>query len=379
MQMAPYVSITTTSGDATAILNWLASVARLQFPSSKSSFGLCAVASLSATDKVRMEALIPFALGAAMLLLHVIASLWSRWAVRDQSTACGSCRAACRRVHGLSHPSTGDDSAYLLMDTDNSVASNAALMPARARACAAVVNWLLFTYSSFSAAVVALLHCVSLPDEHATSALFIQARHTCDYGGWQLKYVLALLALISFGLSLPFVARASVSITAYSERSCVSDALIGARRTLVEVYSPSFYWWEFVLLLQRLSLTLLFIFSAGSPIMQSVGSSVVCILGLTLHLLCQPFSDRSARRLQTILLLCLCLVSLCKVSAATRLQLASPVVLAAVNSAFNALTVVLAFLVPVLAFFASCFRCSGTVGAHRGGKAHTRSSFVVES
>ena len=84
------------------------------------------------------------------------------------------------------------------------------ILPLRARVIAASFNLLLTVYSTFIAAIVKLLHCVSVPGQASGSFLFIQGGLTCEYLGWQLPFVVLLAALVAVPLLLPLLSRWSL-------------------------------------------------------------------------------------------------------------------------------------------------------------------------
>jgi hypothetical protein len=150
----------------------------------------------------------------------------------------------------------------------------------RARLVTAAVNFLLTAYATLTVAAVKLLHCVWVPGTPPdTRHLFIRASVPCHYGGWQAPYVVAVVVLAVVALALPLVARwasgmpplppslhwseagdtATPTLTTrlLPSTPAVGETLLmdvqsGVWRALVEPYSPKWYWWESVLLLQRL-------------------------------------------------------------------------------------------------------------------------------
>jgi hypothetical protein len=118
--------------------------------------------------------------------------------------------------------------------------------PMRARVVTAAVNFGLTAYAALTVGAVKALHCVhapgTLPSERR---LFIQGTLACDYGGWQAPYVVLGVVLVGTPTALPFLA-------AWARQPTGGVVRRGVRRALVDPYRDGAYWWEAVLMAQRL-------------------------------------------------------------------------------------------------------------------------------
>jgi hypothetical protein len=83
------------------------------------------------------------------------------------------------------------------------------------------------------------------------------------------------------------------------------------------MYRRDVYYWECVLMVQRLLLALLFTFGSSDATLRTVVSSLLCALYLALHVVVQPLRLQRTNALQTALLLCLFVVAEANVPAAT--------------------------------------------------------------
>jgi hypothetical protein len=146
---------------------------------------------------------------------------------------------------------------------------NQDMLRTRPKVVAAAVNFGLSAYATLTTAVFKLLHCVRVPGTPPHQRrLFIQGSVTCDYAGWQLPLVMVVVVLTATPLLLPWVAAWSRRKPRHTPRDAskggeggrrgccagqvVADLRVGVRRALVETYTPGLFWWEAVLMAQRL-------------------------------------------------------------------------------------------------------------------------------
>ncbi len=146
----------------------------------------------------------------------------------------------------------------------------------RGRLVAASVNFALTAHTALTVAVGKMLHCVRVPGM-PHRRLFLRASVVCDFGGWQLPYVLLLLLLAvapvgvvvaarclrrggdfvvvgpsSMGMGSEGGGRARLGPRWCGRPGWGEDIRRGAERALVASYKDRAYWWEFVLIYQRL-------------------------------------------------------------------------------------------------------------------------------
>jgi hypothetical protein len=118
--------------------------------------------------------------------------------------------------------------------------------PMRARVVTAAVNFGLTAYAALTVGAVKALHCVHAPGTlPSEQRLFIQGTLACDYGGWQAPYVVLGVVLVGTPAALPFLA-------AWARQPTDGAVRRGVRRALVDPYRDGAYWWEAVLMAQRL-------------------------------------------------------------------------------------------------------------------------------
>lgn len=154
------------------------------------------------------------------------------------------------RVHSASmehHIHGGEDgAASTALLVGSAGCSDGALPPLRARLVTAAVNFGLTAYAVLTVGAVKALHCVHLPGTPPSERrLFIQGTLACDYGGWQAPYVVLGAMLVCTPMALPFLA-------AWARHPAGGAVRWGVRRALVEPYRDGAYWWEAVLMSQRL-------------------------------------------------------------------------------------------------------------------------------
>ena len=271
---------------------------------------------------------------------------------------------------------------------------DASAAPMRARAIGAAVNLLLSGYATLSLAVVKLLHCVAVPGTDPTSTwLFINGDVACSYSGWQLPLVVVLALLVATPLCLPLLSAwasrdvptvngpAAIAVqrgrgidtspVVHSRRQCccvcggvaskawlspalVADVRWGVHRALCGSYHVAWHWWEAALMVQRLLLALVFTFaSAHAPGVAVLANSVVCVLALVAHVSVRPLHAVVSHRLQTVLLLCLTVVSFASGPYAVAQESATVAVPVPSNQAARVLTVLFGVVVPVVALAAA--------------------------
>jgi hypothetical protein len=127
------------------------------------------------------------------------------------------------------------------------------------------VNYGLTAYATLTVAAVKMLHCVWVPGTPAHQRrLFIQGDRVCDYRGWQAPYVLLVSILAAIPILLPLVAAWSRRPTRKDIQSMqrlmqhvgppplADDIRLGVKRALVDPYVPAAFYWEAVLMTQRL-------------------------------------------------------------------------------------------------------------------------------
>ena len=78
------------------------------------------------------------------------------------------------------------------------------------------------------------------------------------------------------------------------------------------MYRKKVYWWESVLMLHRLTLAVIYSFMSTVPMVQTMVSTVVCVIFAMVHAFVQPLRSPTAHTLQTFLLFCLVVVALCR-------------------------------------------------------------------
>jgi hypothetical protein len=221
--MSAYVVLGTgrPSRAADAILSLL----RMQAPSfsGRDSPGLCATCTLTADDKVGLEAGLQLGVGLVMVVL-VLASWWVRgcqwWSVPTArhtvpgggDLSVGLLSSPCiydggpgdwaPRVHSLNVVNSAPAATGAV-----SPVSDGTRLPPRARYITAAVNFGVTAYSTVTVATVKMLHCVWVPGTPLHQRrLFIRGSVVCDYSGWQAPHVVVLAVLVVAPFALPFAA-----------------------------------------------------------------------------------------------------------------------------------------------------------------------------
>jgi hypothetical protein len=195
--------------------------------------------------------------------------------------------------------------------------SDSTTAPLRARIIGASVNLCLSAYSTVTMAAMLLLGCVQLPGTPANSTwLYINGAVQCDYSGWQFPFIIVVLFLgIVPVLGLPFLARwarvstievptSTVTITAANRRTLfISDARWGIHRALSASYSTRTFWWESVLMVQRLLMAAIATFTPASRSASGVGvlgMAFISTVFLVAHVAFQPVRSITSHRLQVL-------------------------------------------------------------------------------
>ena len=359
LQMAQFVQIPAMSSPVAAAFEALLSVFRLQLPFTSSHPGLCASHHLTALLKVQLQGLIPFGVGAAMIVLEVarcalVAYLARRDALQPRRLSASVEARQYVRV-GAASGDLDVNSSYL--ELDEHYADDAQALPLRSRWVSGAITLALQAYATFTSTTVKVLHCITLPGSSARALyLFIQGSVACHFGGWQAGYVLALALLCALVFPLPVVARWAMHASNGIAGLRATDLQLGFKRALVSSYKPVVYWWESVLLLHRLSLALLYAFMAHAPVIQSAMSVLICVLMFGLHSFVRPMRTGLVQTYQSALYLCLIVVALSRMFAASQLQLAVGSFVQqetrATMDVFETLTIVFGYVVPFVMFFA---------------------------
>lgn len=359
-QMTSYVSIDNLSAGLSQVAGAIASVLSMRIPqsgssSSSTSGGICVMETLSAVSKVQLSAMVPFAVAGAMLIILMCTHLWSRWRSSRPLTALRT--DSISSLHSALLDRTEDREAIDVAVSIQAHHSDASTMSYRSRLIAAGVNFGLTAYSAFVTVVVQMLHCVSTPSQHgASSRLFIQGTVSCDLGGWQVGYVIGLALLVVVPLGLILLSRWSLRIKTTSSGSLKDDARLGVARALYAPYvSEHAHYWESVLMTHRFALALLFTFATSMPVIQSGLRALITSLMLLLHVYNQPMRGTDSQMYQTVLLVCLLLVTMSKDFESSLLQVASPLSDTSATDYAAVITLLFGYVVPLVGVLV-CFR-----------------------
>ena len=390
MQMVALVEEQGAESRASAWLTYVLSFLRLQLPNTAKGTGLCVFTSLNAVEKIKLEAAAPTAVAAAMLCCVVVITAIRR--CRDSqaspyvsparessesgisllrspsgfssSAGYGSVSYAYRQRAVVDLDGSGDDvDNDVVLDAADTVAKQQQQFDGvtgftyRGSIIAAIVNLLLLAYSVVLSSVVKLLHCVRVPGTPlGSSYLFIQGSVACDYSRWQLGYVFAMIALGAVPIVVLLVAACATNRLACALggllgrcRALRRDTRLGVQRSVVLTYDPTLFWWEAVLMVHRLALSLVYTLASVYPVIQTTSAAVLCIASLTVHLLCRPFRDAPTQALQTLLLLCLTVVALAAIFSSAQLQLAVRLN-SGPQTALENLSLVFSYVIPLCGF-----------------------------
>jgi hypothetical protein len=127
-----------------------------------------------------------------------------------------------------------------------------------------------------------MLHCIQAPGTaQAQRRLFIRSSLLCDFTGWQLPATLCLALLLATPALLPVVATWSrrAPLRDHHRIRFVDDLRTGINLALVISYKPSTYWWESILMTQRLVRTIFCNSSKpASNILMLIACPSICLL-----------------------------------------------------------------------------------------------------
>lgn len=226
----------------------------------------------------------------------------SRWVERGGGAGAGAGRGISALPRSPSKHSTVAEAAQ------------AGVRSPRARAVAACLNLALTLYAPLTIAAARMLHCVWVPGSPVDQTrLYIHGATVCSHAGWQSPYVVAVAVLVGVPLVLPLVAGWSLPTAAASSRArtpLANDVHAGVRRALVEAYHDHAYFWEAVLMAERLVLVMVSTFVSTQPGVQSLLLSLLTLTFALLHLAAAPLRNRQSHLLQACLCLCLAVVAL---------------------------------------------------------------------
>lgn len=227
----------------------------------------------------------------------------------------------------------------------------------RTQLCVAVINYGLTMHGLFVQASLTLLHCVTVPIFHSQNnnnnnnnlstpsrarRLFVAGSVDCELGPWRDVLICVACGLCTVPMVLPLMiswsqrqpeggpssasgpagrqqpshcscCTAGVCNSSCRGLRCCSRALVrtSVAQVLLAPYHPQWFWWEAVLMGQRVLLGLVFTFvPASAPATQSLVLTLLCVGFLVAHTTASPFVDPQSQTLQTVLLYCLIAVSL---------------------------------------------------------------------
>lgn len=219
------------------------------------------------------------------------------------------------------------------------------ILPLPDRMIGATLNWFLFTYSSVLAATFKLLLCIpfaGLPNTY----LYLDANQECT-AQWTAPLYIVMVCLLGFAVVLPILMRLKQK---WAPRHP------GVYRILTDPYRDECYWWECVLLVQRLVLSVLNTFMAHTPVLRMLLAGLVCTISAFLHLMYRPILDGPTQAIQTLFQFSLIMVVVVNVAVAQTVQNAqtatNPAIAAVNNNAAYAaqdtVDLVLVISIPVL-------------------------------
>lgn len=214
----------------------------------------------------------------------------------------------------------------------------------------AALNWFLFTYTSALSATLKLLLCIPLTGTNNTY-LFLDANRMCA-SEWLAPLYTVLVCMLGFALVLPL-------LTLYLHRHISSSRHTGIYRILTDPYRLECYWWECVLLVQRLLLSVFNTFLAHAPVVRLLLAGLVCLTAATLHLLFRPIHDPGTQRTQTVFQFSLLALILVNLSVAQTVENAQESAFAPVDpydavstTVQQSVVVAFVYVVPILALVA---------------------------
>ena len=165
----------------------------------------------------------------------------------------------------------------------------------KAELLGASVALVLFTYTALLQATLRMLYCVDAPvGDRTERRLFLHGSTQCTTGGWQLPLFVLLAVLVLFPVIMYYVARRT-----REQCQAGNDDYRLVNENLCVVYHNEYYWWESVLLAQRLLLSSLVTFANSQPVVRSTLATAVCLVCLVLHLVYRPLRSHKAMVTQT--------------------------------------------------------------------------------
>lgn len=394
--MSAYTALPVSSS-LSAWLSKLQSVFNIALPQSTVTGGpskwsrICAHPGMTAVMKAQLSGSVPFAVGAAMVVILLANWALQRPCKRREPAPAGSDYLAERLMSAVDvpvdpgpvttleaasadtrAPAPGQALREDAIRVDQECTARPTLhLPAvteerlRPKYIAAGLNLFLTVYSSLLVTIVAMLHCVHVPGQSSdVKSLFIQGSVVCSYTGWQLGYVLAAVALVATPAIIPLLTSWATRYTSRAgsnERSgsLLSDTCDGFLLAFVAPYGPLVHWWESVMMTHRLGLAILFTFASSAPAIQSLLSIMLCVSFLALHLNRQPLVRPASQGLQSVLLFCLTVVTVCRVFFSSGLEYAVPLnpniaaAIASTNTFCEVVTLLFQYLIPGIALLMS--------------------------
>ena len=163
-------------------------------------------------------------------------------------------------------------------------------LPLKTRLKGSALNWFLFTYTSALSATLKLLSCVDVPGSDRKH-LFMNASLDCSSVAWMVPLYIVLVVLVGVVIALPFV-------TVYLHKH--QHIHRGMYRALSDPYRRECYWWESVLLSQRLLLSFFCTFLVQYPVFRLVLAGMVCLVCTFLHLSYKPIHSPHGQMAQAV-------------------------------------------------------------------------------
>lgn len=222
--------------------------------------------------------------------------------------------------------------------------------PWKERLKGATLTFILFSYTSILSATLRLLSCYSMPG--ATGKyLFLDATVSCDATGWQAPLYVIVICVVGFAVALPLLTFA------VRRRGLLTFSAV--HRVLCEPYKSAFYYWESILLVQRLALAFLDTFAVAYPVPRLVLAGLLVGAVTMAQTVLRPQYYHTSYRLQSTLqasLLVIILINLGPAQTAQTLQLGPQTLSlpqAVTNRLADTLEILFVYIVPLTAIFAS--------------------------
>lgn len=380
LQMIPSVVISSPKSASNSnwqnVLESILTVIRFQFPDSVSHRGACVVRGMGVTFKLSFGYLNPGLVACAMVLCYVAGLLlmrlcWCKCMARlaarvtpaeEKPEALNSPYQPQRSVDGMDAGGSRDtsehgevkvvavkgdhhdldvDGAAVRYSVGGGATSPLSLAvaggegddfgitprdPSRPmidKTKGAALTWFLFGYSSILSTTLTLLSCVQVPGESGTY-LFRGATVACTQT-WRGPLVFVTVVLFLFAACLPLLAYTVKRAHTRADRKGRPDSMY---RTLCEPFHDKVYWWEAVLVTQRLLMACLDTFLAQFPVFRLIFACFLSLFCTVAHILVSPMTLASTQRLQTSLQICLLVVTVCYIPQAQVTEQAAPGVLA---------------------------------------------------